>query len=374
MNGRMVGRFLLVGEPVVTAMADVYQAYDTKGEFGEVAIKMLRSASDPYYKEAFTRELDALQRLKHEHVVPLLTNGSDPATNQPYLVFPWFKQRLQDAMRTAGAMAWLAWWEKYGSPILQALEAAHAVNLQHRDLKPANILLDENGRPVLIDFGISKIYTGLPPEVTVDAASSPFTPPELVHDSPEMTRDTHGWAALTVFALAGTDPYAPGQADPWGCLELARQAALPRLPPPVRSVVDRCLSKDPQSRPINAAVLASELAVALERHRRNLASVRAKSFPAVPILLRDAVTAALGDELDLYTADITDLLSQELDGAVYIVPATDEGRYLLIAATLSVRIALHPDGHALVATSAARPPTPVLDRDRDRGWPSVCAR
>src|SRR5690348_11893184 len=99
MSGRTIGRFLLVGEPVVTAMADVYKAYDTEGELGEVAIKLLRSASDPYYKEALSRELDALQRLKHDHVVPLLATGTDSATDRPYVVFPWFKQRLQDAMR-----------------------------------------------------------------------------------------------------------------------------------------------------------------------------------------------------------------------------------------------------------------------------------
>jgi serine/threonine protein kinase len=366
----MVGRFLLVGDPIVTATADVFKAYDTGGEFGEVAVKILRSASDPYYKEALSRELRALQRLKHDHVVPLLASGSDTNTGQPYLVFPWFKRRLQDSMRATGAITWPAWWEQFGRPIVVALEAAHALQLQHRDLKPANVMLDDDGRPVLIDFGISRFYTGLPPEVTVDGASSPFTPPELVHDSPEMTRDTHAWAALTVFALAGIDPYAPGHDDPWESLELARQGALPRLPPPVRSVVDLCLSKDPHARPNNAAILASQLDVALERHRRDLARVRADSFPEVPILLRDAVTYALGDELDLYTADVTDLLSEELDSTVYIVPLSEEGRYLLIAATLSVRIAIHPDGHALVATSAARPPTSVLDRDRERGWPA----
>ena len=335
-----------------------------------MAIKVLRSGSDLYYKEALARELAALQRLKHDHVIPLLGSGSEPKTGQPYLVFPWFARRLQDEMAAAGPMAWSVWWARFGRPILEALEAAHQLHLQHRDLKPANVLIDGDGRPVLIDFGISKIYVGLPPEVTVDAASSPFTPPELVHDSPEMTRDTHAWAALTVFALSGVDPYPAGHSDPWERLELARQGAVPALPPPVRSVVDRCLSKDPSARPRNASVLVSELAVALEQHWRRLAKTRADSLPAVPIVLRDSVKTSLGDELDLYSTDIADLLSQELEGPVHVLPVSEDGRYLLTAATMSVRIALHPDGHALVATSAGCPPTSVLDRDRDRGWPA----
>jgi serine/threonine protein kinase len=200
-TGKTIGRFLFVGDPVVTPTADVHKAYDTQGEFGEVALKLLRSGTDPYYKEALAREVSALQRLKHDHVVPLLYDDIDTATGRPYMVFPWLDRRLQDEMSSRGAMSWPAWWEQFGSPILKALEAAHSLQLQHRDLKPANVLIDRDSRPVLIDFGISKIYTVLPPEVTVDAASPPFTPPELVQDSPE--RQPRGRYVLCC-AMAGS--------------------------------------------------------------------------------------------------------------------------------------------------------------------------
>ena len=369
-GGRIVGRFLVVGDPVVSAMADIYKAYDTEGEYGEVALKMLRAGADPFYAHAFERELSALQRLQHEHVVPLLCNGTDPATDQPYLVFPWFSRRLQDEMTDRGAISWHVWWPCFGRPLLRALEAAHQVSLQHRDLKPANVLIDQEGRPVLIDFGISKVYGETLSDATVDGASSPFTPPELVQDSPGMTRDTHAWAALTVFAVSGVEPYPAGPFNPWERLELARQRALPDVPAPIRSVVDRCLSTDASVRPSTAGVLTVELDVALERYKRAVTESDGARLPPVPILLRNSVSTSLEDELDLYSTDVAELLARELEGRVHIVAAQEEGRYLLIGATISARLAVHPDGHALVGTSAGCPPTHVMDRDRDRGWPA----
>ena len=369
-EARMIGgRFVVVGDRVAFGMAEVWKGYDSQGEYGEVAVKLLPSGPDDFHRRAFERERRSLERLRHPNVVPLLDGGIDSGTGQPFLVFPWLERRLQEEMATRGAMEWARWWRPFGEPILEALRAAHDADVHHRDIKPANVMLDSGGRPMVIDFGISKIHGLLVPEATVDGASSPFTPPEPVADSPAMTRDVHAWAALTVFALSGVDPYPPGPHDPWDLLEQARHDAMPRLPAPLRSIVDRCLARTPHARPLNAELLAGDLNVALERVRRDVQQDADSAVPIVPVLLRSGVTTALEADIDLFPADIDDLVAQELSGPVHVTATPVQGRYLLITATLSLKVALHQDGHALVATAAGCPPSTVLDRDRERGWP-----
>jgi superfamily I DNA and/or RNA helicase len=362
-------RFVLVGGRISMGMAEVWKAYDTSGEFGEVAVKLLPSGTDDFHRRAFDRERRALELLRHPNVVPMLFGGVDAIRGQPFLVLPWLERRLQDEMFAAGGIGWHEWWGTLGEPLLSALKAAHKLKIHHRDLKPANIMLHADGHPMVIDFGISKIHGLMVPEATVDGASSPFTPPEPVSDSPGMTRDIHAWAALAVFALSGVDPYPPGPHDPWERLEQARHGAMPKLPAPVRSIVDRCLASDPKARPLDAELLAAELDLALERVRRDVQQDADRLVPIVPVLARDGVSAALEADLDLFAADIDDLIARELRGPVHVCATPAQGRYLLVTASLSIKVALHPDGHALVATAAGCPPSTVLDRDRERGWP-----
>jgi superfamily I DNA and/or RNA helicase len=364
----MIGGYMLVGSPVSQAMAEVYKAYDTRGVHGEVAVKLLPIGADDRRRRSFERERKALERLQHPYVVPLLDGGVDPEDDRPFLVFPWLDRRLQDEVADRGPIPWTTWWKEFGGPILSALDAAHQLDIHHRDLKPANILLDSDGSPRVIDFGISKIVGQLYPQATVDGASSPFTPPELVQDSPAMTRDTHAWAALTVFAVSGVDPYPAWPSDPWEELERARQLALAALPPSIRPIVERCLSRDPKIRPQTGGVLVADVERAVERERRIAADSEAEANPPVPVVIRDGASGGLEDELDIYSADADDLLVRELQGPVHVVEAQGQGRYLVITATMSARAALHPDGSALLVTSAGCPPTWVLDRDRERGW------
>ncbi|MGB8843129.1 MAG: serine/threonine-protein kinase, partial [Aliidongia sp.] len=284
-------------------MADVYKAFDLSNEFGEVAVKILRATgSTDTLQVSFERERRALGRLSHPAIVPLLDSGVDDGDGHPFLVFPWIEGRLQRELAARGAMVWEDWWHSFGREILQALEVAHRDDVQHRDLKPANVLIDPEGRPRVIDFGIAKIYRRLAPEATVDAASAPFTPPEPVAESPGMTRDTHAWAALTVFAISGHDPYAVPPEDPYQRLRAACDAASARLPIGVAAIVERCLSSERDRRPQNAMVLAADLEASLEQDRRQAARRQAQGTPAVHVIVRRGLIDALESELEMFSA------------------------------------------------------------------------
>jgi serine/threonine protein kinase len=356
-------RYHVVDGPLEGGMADVYKAYDLQNEHGEVAVKVLRPINAAEDSLRFIKERAALMRLTDPTIVPLLDSGEDDGAGHYFLVFPWIPRRLQEELADKGPMTWEDWWETFGKQILRAIEVAHRGEVQHRDLKPANVLLEADGQPRVIDFGIAKIYARLAPEGTVDAASPPFTPPEPVSESPAMTRDTHAWAALTVFAVSGIDPYAPGGA-PYKLLAEATAAAIPRLPGGVRAIVERALGGDRDHRPANAMVLAADLDAALELERRRQARLAAEGATAVPVIVRTGLLDLLEGDLEMYSQEAFEYVQHELVGDVFV--SGRGGTLRLTCGSLSISTKVHEDGYALVATTLDPAGSETLDRVRVR--------
>ena len=365
----IAGRYQLVGKPLPGGtMAQVFKAFDLEDQHGQVAVKLLTAAATSHLI-TFNRERDALTRLEHPSVVPLLDAGEDGGDGRPFLVFPWYSARLQEHLADYGAMDWTSWWDGFGGPILEALEAAHQQEIEHRDLKPANIMLDADNRPKVIDFGIAKLYRMLSPEGTVDAASAPFTPPEPAAESPPMTRDTHAWGALTAFAVSGLDPY-DSRVQRYDQLENARLRSRALLPSAIRSIVDDCLSTKTDVRPRNAMVLAARLDAAFEQIRRTDAADQADHAPRVAVVLDGSVKQRLEADLALSDRDLDEFLRSELAGPL-VVAESRPGRYTLTCPSMSIRASVADDGSVLRAHGAVRLDPAVLDRDRDRGWPAT---
>lgn len=365
----IAGRYHVIDGPIGGGMADVFKAYDLRNEHGEVAVKVLRpTATGDSGSLSFKAERRALERLSHPTIVPLLDSGEDEGSGRPFLVFPWIEGRLQEELLARGAMAWEDWWQTFGHPILQALEIAHRNDVQHRDLKPANVLIGEDGAPRVIDFGIAKIYSRIAPDATLDAASAPFTPREPVSESPGMTRDTHAWAALTVFAVAGHDAYGAGPEDPYERLAGALAAARASLPSGVAEIVGRALSEEPDRRPENAMVLAADLDASLETERRREARREAQGAPAVPVVVRQGLFDALEADLEMFSAEVRDLVERELEGEIHVTRSGHDDRFRLTCGSLSVAVKVHEDGHALIATQLEPANSDTLDRDRERGF------
>ena len=154
LNGRSLGRYHLLEPLGEGGMATVYRAFDTRLE-RVVAVKVIRTdfGQDPQFLSRFDREAKALARLSHPHIVHVLDVGDSDGI--PFVVMDFvsggtLKQRLGRPMPPADAARLLA-------PIARALEYAHGQGIIHRDVKPANILIAEDGRAMLSDFGIAKL-------------------------------------------------------------------------------------------------------------------------------------------------------------------------------------------------------------------------
>src|SRR6202011_4713927 len=140
-------------------MADVYDALDQRLD-RPVAVKVLRPelAVHADVRRRFEAEAKAAARLSHPNVVAVHDTGEDHG--RAYIVM----ERLPGetlADRFAAGPVDQEWLRRVAVEVLAALGAAHAAGIVHRDVKPGNILLSDDGRAKVADFGIAKTMEAL---------------------------------------------------------------------------------------------------------------------------------------------------------------------------------------------------------------------
>jgi serine/threonine-protein kinase len=148
-------RFRLEEQIGSGGMSTVYRAYDVTLERW-VAIKLMHRdiSDDPDQLERFRREARAVARLNHPHLVTVIDFGEDDG--RPYIVLEFVEgETLKQRIRRLGRLS-VAEAVAYAIEIGRALMAAHAERLVHRDVKPQNVLIDQEGRAKVTDFGIAR--------------------------------------------------------------------------------------------------------------------------------------------------------------------------------------------------------------------------
>ncbi len=141
-------------------MSEVYKAYDSAMD-RFVAIKFMRPEliTDSSFQTRFEREAKISARLKHKNIIPLYDFGKQD--NLYYLVMEYIRGgTLKDHLsicRRAGYTMPLSEMISMLGQIGEALDYAHKCGIVHRDVKPDNVLIAEDGRAMLNDFGLAKI-------------------------------------------------------------------------------------------------------------------------------------------------------------------------------------------------------------------------
>jgi eukaryotic-like serine/threonine-protein kinase len=151
---RLSGRYRIENEIGSGGMSTVYCAFDETLE-RQVALKIMHSdiSSDEAALERFRREARTVAQLSHPHVVMVIDAGEDQG--HPYIVFEHVRgETLKNKIRREGPLP-IAEAVAYAIEIGRALEVAHERGLVHRDVKPQNVLLDDEGRAKVTDFGIA---------------------------------------------------------------------------------------------------------------------------------------------------------------------------------------------------------------------------
>jgi serine/threonine protein kinase len=237
-----------------------------------VALKTLdagRSASDAQ-KRRFQREVDALAKLEHPHVVRVLEAGEEQGV-------PWFAMRLVEgptlSERIREGPLPLEQVVTLGTQICSGLAAAHAAEILHRDLKPENVLCATGDRFVVTDFGLAKdleVVESVRLSQTGMVQGTPryWSPEQARGEGGRATRatDVYGLGATLYAALTGRPPI---DGESWAEVLVATQsrqipdprALRPEVPEWLSRVVMRCLEREPTDRYPSM----SEVREALER-------------------------------------------------------------------------------------------------------------
>ncbi|MEI7429366.1 MAG: HDOD domain-containing protein [Betaproteobacteria bacterium] len=150
---KQIGRFEIVGELGRGSQSIVYLARDPHLQ-REVAIKTLHfSRSDPQKNKQLLSEARMVSQLRHPNIVPIFEAGEEQG--DLYLVFEYVPgQNLGEYLKSNGRLTPVKAITIL-RPVLDAIADAHAAGIIHRDLKPNNILIDSDGMPRVMDFGIA---------------------------------------------------------------------------------------------------------------------------------------------------------------------------------------------------------------------------
>ena len=283
--GDRIGRYVVSGELGLGGMGVVLDARDPDLN-RRVAIKMLRATtkrSGPMARDRLLREAQALARVSHPNVVAVYDVGSIPAgiyVAMEHVSGPTLRQWLEQARRTPAEVL-----RVYGEAG-RGLAAAHAAELVHRDFKPANVILGDDGRVRVLDFGLARsahlAETGgepLPdpsidetpwPKGERDRLETPLTRHGTVvgtprYMAPEQYRSAAVGPAADVFAFSvclyealwGRHPYGKSteREERMRAGSLEETPSIDGVPAHVRRVVLRGLSEDPAARPTMAEIL-----------------------------------------------------------------------------------------------------------------------
>jgi serine/threonine protein kinase/tetratricopeptide (TPR) repeat protein len=273
--GTTLSHFRITAKLGQGGMGEVYRAEDT--QLGrQVAIKVLPAemANDSERLERFRREARSLAALDHPNIVPV--HSVEVVGGEHLLVMGLIEGSTLDELISERGMP-LEQFLDTAIPIADALVAAHAKGITHRDLKPSNVMVGDDGRVRVLDFGLAKLVeetkdpglTQLPTEVLTEQGvvmgTVPYMSPEQIEGKPVDPRtDIFSLGVLLYEMVTGKRPFE-GDTSP-----ALMSSILKDTPPQISSrrvdlprhldrVIQRCIEKEPDQRLQTARDVLNEL-------------------------------------------------------------------------------------------------------------------
>ncbi len=398
-------------------MGEVYVAEDTKLH-RRVALKVLpkEMAADPDRRARFQREAQAVAALNHPNIVTV--HSVEEAEGIHFITMELIEgETLGETLPRKGFTP--SRLLEIGIPLADAVSSAHRAGITHRDLKPDNIMIDNEGRLRVLDFGLAKLHVPFGSEEGTEAATATAGTGEgkilgtVAYMSPEQAEGKTVDPRSDVFSL-GTILYemATGERPFRGDTSMSTIGAIlkdepaqvtefnPSLPRHMGRIIRRCLAKDPDRRYQTALDLRNELEelkaeidsgehvgeprVAAGRPLRSyrglfvLGVVAAAAIVAVvaitsrknvedppPVYVPRPITGTLGQEMDINWSTESEFMAfgQTRAGSVDVMVQPVAGGEAVVRAggpgsETSPRWS--PDGKFLAYVSSSEPGTPVF--------------
>lgn len=260
-------------------MAQVHIGYDTRLS-RSVAIKVLRSdhASDPTFLARFRREAQSAAALNHPSIVAVYDTGEEPVTSHtgrelslPYIVMEYVKGRTVSEILKKGDALPINEAVQVVVGVLSALEYSHREGIIHRDIKPGNIMLTQDGKVKVMDFGIARAIADSAATMTqtnsVVGTAQYLSPEQARGEVVDNRSDLYSTGCLLYELLTGIPPFRGDSAVAVAyqhVSELPKPAAsvAPDIPDAIDRVVMKSLAKKRTERYQSAAEMRSELLAA----------------------------------------------------------------------------------------------------------------
>jgi FixJ family two-component response regulator/tRNA A-37 threonylcarbamoyl transferase component Bud32 len=243
-------------------MAQVYLA-ERIHDGMQMVLKVLDPGlrQDATFLQRFVREYKLIVAVENEHVAHIFDqgfSGEHPYIAMEYLSGGTLAARIQEGITSLTAL-------RITSQIAKALDAIHSRDIVHRDLKPQNIMFRDNGRPVIVDFGLAKDLdsnTDLTRQGEVMATPRYMSPEQCMGRTADARSDLYSLGAIFYEMLTGRKLW--GDEGPAGLVYLHVHGEIPRLPERLagyQTIIDRLLAKRPEDRFQSARDLFATIAV-----------------------------------------------------------------------------------------------------------------
>lgn len=254
-NTIIAGRYRLDEHHAHGGMADVWKATDLSLN-RTVAVKLLKPhlATEGAVAERFRREALVAAGLNDPHVVTVHDAVQDNGRQAVIMEFVDGKS-LRETLDKKGTLS-LKLTVHIGIAVCAALDAAHRAGIIHRDVKPGNILLTENGRVMLTDFGIAKALSGgqdLTNENIMMGTAKYLSPEQVLGDELGPAADVYSLGLVLYECLAGKVPFVGASDTETALARLKKdptplQTMKPDLDPAVLRVIHRMLERESERR------------------------------------------------------------------------------------------------------------------------------
>lgn len=262
MQGHTLGHYRIVKQVGYGGMSTVFMAEDINlGR--EVAVKVFwpRPGETKDFLRRFGREARVLAQLDHPNILPVYDFGEQDG--HAYLVMPYMAGgSLKDLLKVRQVLP-PAEAIRLTTEVLNALQYAHERGLIHRDIKPGNMLFKADGKLMLCDFGLVKVFSPEGENKTpFDTASETgpaitgtpeYMPPEQIHGQPSPASDIYAVGIVLYEMLTGIRPFTSNSVMSVLMKQISEQPRPlreinPRISPQLELVVLRALDKDPSRR------------------------------------------------------------------------------------------------------------------------------
>ena len=309
--GPRLGPYEILSPLGAGGMGEVYRARDTRlGR--EVAIKVLPSefSADRERLKRFEKEARSASSLNHPNIVTIHEVGLSEGTS--YIAMELVEGKTLRELLAEGPVP-TRWLLNVATGVAGGLAKAHGSGIVHRDLKPENVMVTAEGHTKILDFGLAKLTQPVGGESggtqgpTVSAATEPgllmgtvgyMSREQAVGKTVDFRSDQFSFGSILYEMATAKRAFARGSA-PETLAAIIREepepiAALnPKVPAPVRWIVERCLAKEPRNRFASTEDLASDLAMVRDHLSEATSSAEVLSAPQLPARRRLRVTVAL---------------------------------------------------------------------------------